>query len=389
MRFQDAAPGRAGGRLRRASRPIRSSRARPTCSPSASLDQRILARAVMNGDVDGRRRLAGDVPDPVRPRRRRRPDASASSEAILAASLEVAERGEQVRSQFRGAIVESLTERLLRRRPRRRGGRPPSGASGGSCSTASAPRSTRTTSRSRSTAPPRRSTASGAPAASRADVLHQLDDARQHAADEDERARRRRSSSSTPRGRARSGSTARRRRTTATRLVGARGPRRTLARSLTARDAMTASARRPARRSSTRRATASGSTRPARTACSGRRASCATPRTSPGSTRPRSGSGGRGTLERGLTWLVRSAELEVLAPIPMGADVVGADAGRRDAPRSSPGGAASSTDDDGTLVGLGPHGLGPDRRAGRADPDPGRSSARRSGSRRRRARSAG
>jgi hypothetical protein len=35
------------------------------------------------------------------------------SEAILAASLEVAGRGEQTRSQFRGAIVEALAERLL------------------------------------------------------------------------------------------------------------------------------------------------------------------------------------------------------------------------------------------------------------------------------------
>ena len=35
------------------------------------------------------------------------------SEAILAASLDVAGRGEQTRSQFRGAIVEALTERLL------------------------------------------------------------------------------------------------------------------------------------------------------------------------------------------------------------------------------------------------------------------------------------
>ena len=38
------------------------------------------------------------------------------SEAILAASLQVAERGEQVRSQFRGAVVESLTQVLLSRR---------------------------------------------------------------------------------------------------------------------------------------------------------------------------------------------------------------------------------------------------------------------------------
>jgi hypothetical protein len=38
------------------------------------------------------------------------------SEAILALSLDVAGRGEQVRSQFRGAIVEALTARLLARR---------------------------------------------------------------------------------------------------------------------------------------------------------------------------------------------------------------------------------------------------------------------------------
>ena len=41
-------------------------------------------------------------------------------------------------------------------------------------------------------------------------------------------------------------------------------------------------------------------------------------------------------LERGLTWLVRSAELEVLAPIPMGVDDRVADPGRRPAPRLGP-----------------------------------------------------
>jgi len=46
---------------------------------------------------------APPVADPVRDR----------SEAILATSLEVAERGDQARSQFRGAIVEALAERLL------------------------------------------------------------------------------------------------------------------------------------------------------------------------------------------------------------------------------------------------------------------------------------
>ncbi len=80
----------------------------------ASAVQRLLARAVMNGMstepatwramfptlFGGAASLPGD---PARDR----------SEAILAVSLEVAERGEQARSQYRGAIVEALTERLL------------------------------------------------------------------------------------------------------------------------------------------------------------------------------------------------------------------------------------------------------------------------------------
>lgn len=80
----------------------------------ASTPQRVLARAVMNGetaDADGWRltfpTLFGPGVDP---------DARAGSERILAAALEVADRGEQVRSQVRGAIVEELTARLLARR---------------------------------------------------------------------------------------------------------------------------------------------------------------------------------------------------------------------------------------------------------------------------------
>jgi hypothetical protein len=79
--------------------------------------QRVLARAVMNGetdDADGWRvafpSLFGNgaaAPDAAERER---------SEAILAASLAVAGRGDQVRSQFRGAIVEALTEHLLARR---------------------------------------------------------------------------------------------------------------------------------------------------------------------------------------------------------------------------------------------------------------------------------
>lgn len=38
------------------------------------------------------------------------------AEAILDVSLRIADRGEQARQQFRGAVVEALTERLLRRR---------------------------------------------------------------------------------------------------------------------------------------------------------------------------------------------------------------------------------------------------------------------------------
>jgi hypothetical protein len=84
---------------------------------AATTTQRLLARAVMNGestDADHWRAMfptlfgpSAPAPgDPVRDR----------SEAILAASLEVADRGEQTRSQFRGAVVEALTERLLAER---------------------------------------------------------------------------------------------------------------------------------------------------------------------------------------------------------------------------------------------------------------------------------
>ena len=73
----------------------------------ASTAQLVLARAVMNGETTNPDTWRSMVPACF-------PDDR--SEAILTASLQVAERGEQVRSQFRGAIVEALTERLLRRR---------------------------------------------------------------------------------------------------------------------------------------------------------------------------------------------------------------------------------------------------------------------------------
>ena len=83
----------------------------------ATTTQRLLARAVMNGESTDPATwrtmfptLFGPAaPAPGDPARDR-------SEAILEVSLQVADRGEQTRSQFRGAIVEALTERLLAER---------------------------------------------------------------------------------------------------------------------------------------------------------------------------------------------------------------------------------------------------------------------------------
>jgi len=84
-----------------------------TLLADATPAQRVLARAVMNGettDTDGWRRMFPTLFDEGDPAR------TARSAAILDASLDVAERGEQVRSQFRGALVEELTAILLARR---------------------------------------------------------------------------------------------------------------------------------------------------------------------------------------------------------------------------------------------------------------------------------
>ena len=145
--------------------------------------QRVLARAVMNGettDADGWRVMfptlfgpaaSGDAAEQAR------------SAAILDVSLAVADRGEQVRSQVRGAIVEELTARLLARR----------------VGTAAVHRERRILFDGvRSEIHPYDVTVEREGSAEaydckwgargiNADVLHQLDDARTHAADEDER----------------------------------------------------------------------------------------------------------------------------------------------------------------------------------------------------------
>lgn len=90
----------------------------------ATSQQRLLARAVMTGETDdpaiwrtmfpGLFRGSGD--DAAGDDNAGDGAARARSEAILATSLEVAARGDRVRDQVRGAVVEAVTERLLARR---------------------------------------------------------------------------------------------------------------------------------------------------------------------------------------------------------------------------------------------------------------------------------
>ena len=82
----------------------------------ATPGQRLLARAIMNGetvDPDGWRAM---FPTLFEGSPEADPSVRARSDAILEASLAVADRGEQVRSQVRGALVEELTAQLLARR---------------------------------------------------------------------------------------------------------------------------------------------------------------------------------------------------------------------------------------------------------------------------------
>jgi hypothetical protein len=159
---------------------------------AATLEQRILARAVMNGMSTDPMvwrtmfpRLFGSDSQAGQERER--------AAAILAGSLAVAERGELVRQQVRGAIVEELTEQIVRRRPT------PGLAPAGGASVPAVRRERRILFDGvRAEIHPYDVTVE-TPGASEAidckwgarginaDVLHQLDDARAHAADEDER----------------------------------------------------------------------------------------------------------------------------------------------------------------------------------------------------------
>jgi hypothetical protein len=113
VRFQDAAPdARAVVYAAIQAEPLVARAA--SLLADASYEQRLLARAVMNGETTDAAAWRMTFPTLFNP------DVAADqlgrSEAILAVSLEVAERGEQVRSQVRGAIIESLTALLLQRR---------------------------------------------------------------------------------------------------------------------------------------------------------------------------------------------------------------------------------------------------------------------------------
>jgi len=144
--------------------------------------QRLLARAVMNGETTEPGPWRVMFPSLFGPSATGDDAERARSEAILGASLAVAARGEQVRSQVRGALVEELTAQLLTRR-----------------AGAGAVRRERRIlfDGVRAEIHPYDVTVERDGAAEaydckwgargiNADVLHQLDDARTHAADEDE-----------------------------------------------------------------------------------------------------------------------------------------------------------------------------------------------------------
>jgi hypothetical protein len=82
----------------------------------ATLPQRVLARAVMNGETTDPDGWRATFPTLFSPWTTVEAAELERSEAILTASLAVADRGEQVRSQVRGALIEELTARLLSRR---------------------------------------------------------------------------------------------------------------------------------------------------------------------------------------------------------------------------------------------------------------------------------
>ncbi len=143
--------------------------------------QRVLARAVMNGETTDPDAWRATFPSLFGPAASDEA-AGVTSEAILAASLAVAERGEQVRSQVRGAIVEELTATLLARRVGEAAVRRERRVLFDGVRAEIHPYDVTVES-----ASPEVYDCKWGARGINADVLHQLDDAREHAADEDER----------------------------------------------------------------------------------------------------------------------------------------------------------------------------------------------------------
>nr|MBA3236304.1 hypothetical protein [Chloroflexota bacterium] len=147
----------------------------------ATSTQRLLARAVMNGetvDPAGWRTMFPTLFGPAATGDAAEAERSA---AILEASLAVADRGEQVRSQVRGALVEEVTARLLARRVPAESVRRERRILFDGVRAEIHPYDVTVE---RDDAPEAYDCKWGARGIN-ADVLHQLDDARTHAADED------------------------------------------------------------------------------------------------------------------------------------------------------------------------------------------------------------
>lgn len=185
MRFQDAAPdARAVVYTGIQADPLVERAA--DLLADATWGERLLARAAMNGETTDPAAWRTMFPALFGPTAG--PAASDRAEAVLGTALRVAERGEQARSQVRGAIVEALTERLVRRR-----------RAAGPEAAAAVRRERRVLFDGvRAEIHPYDVTVELPGAAEAidckwgargisADVLHQLDDAARHAADEDER----------------------------------------------------------------------------------------------------------------------------------------------------------------------------------------------------------
>ncbi|HET7168781.1 MAG TPA: hypothetical protein VFI69_06225 [Candidatus Limnocylindrales bacterium] len=117
MRFQDAArDGRAVVYAGIQADPLVGRAA--DCLVDASSAERVLARAVMNGETTDPATWMAMFPSLFDPAIADDPGGAlrTRAEATLAVSIEVAEHGDKVRDQLRGAIVEELTARLLARR---------------------------------------------------------------------------------------------------------------------------------------------------------------------------------------------------------------------------------------------------------------------------------